>query len=52
MHTSNAAFERYYRIEADEVKAVYEKTRTGSATPDGGTKVESPSASSEPAKIL
>ena len=45
MHSTNKAFERHYRIETDEVRAVYQKTRVA-------TKVQPGQTASEKGKLL
>lgn len=45
MHSTNKAFERYYRVEADEVRSIYAKTRPA-------TKVQPGFRTSETAKLL
>lgn len=35
MHTTNKAFERYYRVESDEIRAVYEKTQAATRVQPG-----------------
>jgi len=45
MHATNRAFERYYRVESDEIRAVYEKTQAA-------TNVQPGKAPSEMGKLL